>query len=111
MSCNRPFDPGIAANQNKRLACEQFKALFSGTCVAPASTGHCITPSNEPRPKVGRSPSISSLSCNKLKKNRYPTKVFDQNRVLTVGITDKIKGGLHGRNYLAENEIKLIHVF
>ena len=103
MSCKRPFDPGIAADQNKRLACEQFKALFSRICVAPASAGHCVTPSNEPGPKVGRPSSISSSSCNKLKKNCGPTKVFDKNGFLTVDFTDKIKGGLRVRNYLAEN--------
>ena len=34
---------------------------------------------------------------------RGPTKVFDQNGFLTVDLTDKIKGGLRVRNYLAEN--------
>ena len=108
MSCERPFDPGCTADPYKQRVCEQFKALFSGTCVSSASVGHCVTPSN--KPKAGKPASVSSASCNKLKKNRGPTKLFDQNGVLTVDVTDKIKGALRGRKYLAENEIKLIHV-
>ena len=108
MSCERPFDPGCTADPYKQRVCEQFKALFSGTCVSSASVGHCVTPSN--KPKAGKPASVSSASCNKLKKNRGPTKLFDQNGVLTVDVTDKIKGALRGCTYLAENEIELIHV-
>ena len=122
MSCDRPFDPGITADPYKLLVCDQFKALFSGTCAASAS----VTPSKGSKggtpvsvssascnklKKKGRTPtSVSSASCNKLKKNRGATKVFDKNGHLTVQLLDKIKGGLSGRNYLSENEIELIHV-
>ena len=107
MSCERPFDPGRTADPYKRRAREEFKALFSGTCVAPAPADHCVTSSNARRANIGRP---SSESCNKLKKNRSPTKLFDQHGFLTVDLTDKIKDGLRGRNSLAEHEIKLIHV-
>ena len=108
MSCERPFDPGCTADPYKRSACEKFKALFSGTCVTSASVERCVTPSNHP--KVGRTPSVSSVSCHKLTKNRGPTNLFDQTGFLTVDITDKIISALRGRKYLAENEIELIHV-
>ena len=47
--CERSFDPGVTADPYKLLACEQFKALFSVTCVTPASVGQCVTPSNKPK--------------------------------------------------------------
>ena len=102
MSCERPFDPGPTADPYKRRACEEFKALFSGTCVAPAPARHCVTPSHGPRANIGRPA--------KLKKNRGPTKLFDQHGFLTVDLTDKIKDGLRGCKSLAENEIGLIHI-
>ena len=114
MSCERPFDCADTADTYKRRLCDRFKSLFSWTLVAaasagPASVGHCVTPSNGP--KGGTPPSDSSTSCNKLKKIRgKPTKVFDQNGFLTLEVTDKITDRMSGRTYLAENEIKLIHV-
>ena len=102
MSCERPFDPGRTAESYKRRASEEFKALFSGTCVVPAPAGHCVTPSNGRGANIGRPA--------KLKKNRGPTKLFDQHGFLTVDLTDKLKDGLRGRNSLAEHEINLIHV-
>ena len=75
--------------------------------VSVASTGHCVTPSTGQN--CDTSASVSLKSCNKPKKNRGATKVFDQNGFLTVEVTEKIKDQLHGRNCLAENEIELIH--
>ena len=106
MSCERPFDLGNAADQPKRLACEQFKALFAGNCAARAPASHCVTPMNGRRANIARP---ASESCNKLKKNRGRPMLFDQHGFLTVDLTDKIKHRLRGRNSLAENEIELIH--
>ena len=65
MSCDCPFDPDNNAEPAyKRLACEQFKALLSGTCVTMVSQGHCATPSSGPK--------VCKLYVINLKRNRGP---------------------------------------
>ena len=111
MTCERPFDCRDDAVEAKVEGRERLKSLFAapGTVSAP-SGGHWVMPVNgriRGAETAGALPS-SARSVNEVRKKRGPPKLFNANGVLSVELTNSIKGRLEGRNHLEYNEIDLI---